>query len=76
MFSLNRQFYPLTLRNLQELINREDIGKLIDGLTSISEVIGSIVGNLGLVKTALIGISAIWGGKKLGYKNSLYIVIY
>ena len=61
---------------LQELINREDIGKLIDGLTSISEVIGSIVGNLGLVKTALIGISAIWGSKKLGYKNSLYIVIY
>lgn len=53
---------------LQELVNRKDVGNVIDFLTNVSTGIGNIVSNLGLVKTALMGIAAVWGGKKLGYK--------
>ena len=51
---------------LQDVADRGQIGGVIDFLTSVSEGLGSIVSNLGLVKTAIIGISAVIGSQKLG----------
>ena len=50
----------------QELIDRGDIGKFIDGLTSISESIALVTKNLGLLSTAgLIG-GTIFGARNQG----------
>lgn len=57
---------------LQELVKRKDVGNIIDFLTNVSTGIGNIVSNLGLLKTALIGVVTVIGSKKLGYKYSLY----
>ena len=51
---------------LQDLVDRGVIGDLVDGLTKVSEVLGSIVSNLGLVKTAITAIAGVWGAKNLG----------
>ena len=51
---------------LQDLVDRGVIGDLVDGLTAVSEVLGSIVSNLGLVKTAITAIAGVWGAKNLG----------
>lgn len=51
---------------LQDLIDRGTLGKIIDSLTTISDVIGGLVKNLGLVKTAIIGIGGVIGSQKLG----------
>ena len=51
---------------LQDLVDRGVIGDLVDGLTAVSEVLGSIVSNLGLVKTAITAIASVWGAKNLG----------
>lgn len=40
---------------LQEITDREDIGKLIDMLTSLSESVTGLLGNLGLLGTLSIG---------------------
>lgn len=51
---------------LQEITDRGDIGKFVDFLTTISEGLGNIVSNLGLVKTAIIGVATVVGSQKLG----------
>lgn len=50
----------------QAIVDRGDLGKVIDALTSISEIIGGIVGNLGLLKTAALGVSAVLSFKNIG----------
>lgn len=50
----------------QNLIDRGDIGKIVDGLTAISEAIGAITKNLGLLGTAGVGLGAFFGIKDLG----------
>ena len=42
----------------QEILQRDDIGNFVTALTKLSEGLGSLVSNLGLVKTAALGISA------------------
>ena len=51
---------------LQSVVDRGDLGNLINGLTSVSEVIGGIISKLGLLKTAIIGVSTVIGSQKLG----------
>lgn len=55
---------------LQDVTDRGDIGKVIDFLTSVSDGIGSIVSNLGLLKTAIIAVTTIIGSQKLGILNT------
>ena len=54
---------------LQEITDRGDIGKFIDVLTKISEGLGGIISNLGILKTALIGVGTVIGSQKLGLLN-------
>lgn len=51
---------------LQEITDRGDIGKFVDMLTKISEGLGDIISNLGIFKTALIGVGTVIGSQKLG----------
>lgn len=51
---------------LQNITDRGGLGKLLDMLNNISEALGDIVSNAGLVKTALIAIGTVVGTKKLG----------
>lgn len=51
---------------LQEAINRDSFKNIIDALTDISEAIGKVTSNIGILKTAIIGISGIIGSQKLG----------
>ena len=54
---------------LTEVADRGGIGNIVDGLTNISEALGWIVSNLGLVKTSLIGVFGVIGSQKLGFFN-------
>lgn len=47
----------------QTLIDRGTVGGVIDFLTSVSDGIGGIISNLGILKTAIIGIGAIFGSQ-------------
>ena len=51
---------------LQEITDRTDIGNVIDTITNVSEGLGKIISDLGLLKTAIIGVSAVIGSQKLG----------
>ena len=51
---------------LQDLVDRGVIGDFIEALTKISEVLGNILSQAGLIKTAFISLGTIWGSKKLG----------
>ena len=51
---------------VQDIVNRGDLGKVIDGLTTISEGVGNLISNLGLVKTAALGVSAALSFKNVG----------
>lgn len=42
----------------QSIIDRGDLGIVIDGLTKISEVLGTLIDKIGLVKGAAIALSA------------------
>ena len=50
---------------LQDLVDRGDIGKLVDGLIKVSEALGNILSQTGLLKTAFIGLSTIIGSRRL-----------
>ncbi len=50
----------------QDLVDRGALGGLIDGLTTISEIITSIVDNLGLFKTAALGLGVYLSSKNTG----------
>lgn len=51
---------------LQTLIDRGDLGTIVDNLTKVSEGIGFVTSKLGLLKTAIIGVSTVIGSQKLG----------
>ena len=54
------------VETLTQVTDRGDIGAFIDMLTKLSEGLGNVAGNLGIVKTAIIGISTVIGSQKLG----------
>lgn len=51
---------------VQDLVDRGSLGSLVDALTKISEAISLVVGNLGLLKTAAIGITTVLSIKNIG----------
>lgn len=51
---------------VQDIVDRGDLGTIISGLTKVSEVITSVTSNLGLLKTAALGISAALSFKNIG----------
>ena len=50
----------------QEMIDRGDLGNIISGLTKLSEGITFLVDKLGLLKTAVLAITAIQSAKGHG----------
>lgn len=50
----------------QDILDRGDLGKIIDALTTVSEAIGSVTSNIGLLKAAALGISAALSIKNVG----------
>ena len=56
---------------VQQLIDRGDLGTIVDGLTKISEAISFITSSLGLLKTAALGITAVLSFKNVG-RDKMY----
>lgn len=56
---------------LQDLVERGTIGKLVDSLTQISEILGKLLNKAGLLKTAFIGIASIFGARSMSLGGSL-----
>lgn len=54
---------------VQNILDRGDLGTIVDGLTKVSEAIGFLISNLGLLGTAGNTISGILGAKGLGLKS-------
>lgn len=52
--------------NAQDLLKRDDFGKLVDGLTKLSEAIGLVIEKAGLLGTIGIGAGAFAGIKNVG----------
>ena len=50
----------------QSILDRGDLGKMVDGLTSISEGVAGLISNLGLLKTAALGVSSYLAFKNVG----------
>lgn len=50
----------------QDILDRGDLGKIIDALTTVSEAIGSVISNIGLLKAAALGIGAALSFKNVG----------
>ena len=55
----------------QDIIDRGDLGKIIDALTTVSEAIGSVTSNIGLLKAAALGIGAALSFKNVG-RDKMY----
>lgn len=53
----------------QEMLDRGDFGKVIDVLTKLSEAIGWVIDNAGLLGTIGIGAGAFAGFKNVGKRN-------
>ena len=51
---------------VQELVDRGDIGKIVDGLTKISEVLGLIINNVGILGSVGLGAGIFAGIKNVG----------
>nr|DAG19876.1 MAG TPA: minor tail protein [Caudoviricetes sp.] len=51
---------------VQDILDRGDIGTIVDGLTKISEAIGFVTSNLGLLKTAALGAAGYLSFKNVG----------
>ena len=56
---------------VQQMIDRGDIGKVVDALTKISEAIGFVVDKLGLLKTTVLGVTAALSFKNVG-RDKMY----
>lgn len=56
---------------VQQMIDRGDIGKVVDALTKISESIGFVVDKLGLLKTTVLGVTAALSFKNVG-RDKMY----
>ena len=54
---------------VQNILDRGDLGTIVDGLTKVSEAVGFLTSNLGLLGTAGNTISGILGAKGLGLKS-------
>ena len=54
---------------VQEMIDRGDLGIIIDGLVKLSEAIGFVLDKAGLLGTAGAGIGAYLGLKNVGTTN-------
>lgn len=54
---------------IQQMVDRGDLGTIVDGLTKLSEGIGFVTGNLGLLKTAALGIATALSFKNVGECN-------
>ena len=54
---------------LTEITDRGELGNIVDDLTRISEALGTVASNLGLVKTAVLGVSAVVGATKVNLFN-------
>ena len=57
----------------QEMIDRGDFGKVIDGLVKLSEAIGFVLDKAGLLGTAGIIGGGILGAKNVGKRRSNYV---
>ena len=51
---------------VQDILDRGDIGTIVDGLTKISEAIGFVTSNLGILKTAALGVAGYLSFKNVG----------
>lgn len=51
---------------VQDILDRGDIGTIVDGLTKISKAIGFVTSNLGLLKTAALGVAGYLSFKNVG----------
>lgn len=51
---------------IQQMVDRGYLGTIVDGLTKLSEGIGFVTGNLGLLKTAALGITGVLAFKNIG----------
>lgn len=51
---------------VQDILDRRDIGTIVDGLTKISEAIGFVTSNLGILKTAALGVAGYLSFKNVG----------
>lgn len=60
----------------QEIIDRGDLGTIIDGLTAISEGIGGVVGKLGLIKTAALAAAGYLSFKNVGVDKMHSTVLF
>lgn len=56
---------------VQELINRGDIGKLVDGLTKLSEALGFVIDKLGILGSVGLGAGIFSGIKNVG-RDKMY----
>ena len=56
---------------IQQMVDRGDLGTIVDGLTKLSEGIGFVTGNLGLLKTAALGITGVLAFKNVG-RDKMY----
>ena len=54
---------------VQQMVDRGDLGTIITGLIKLSEGITFVTGNLGLLKTAALGITAALSFKNIGECN-------
>ncbi len=54
---------------VQNILDRGDLGTIVDGLAKVSEAVGFLTSNLGLLGTAGNTISGILGAKGLGLKS-------
>jgi TP901 family phage tail tape measure protein len=51
---------------VQDILDRGDIGTIVDGLTKISEAISFVTSNLGILKTAALGVAGYLSFKNVG----------
>lgn len=56
---------------IQQMVDRGDLGTIVDGLTKLSEGIGFVTSNLGLLKTAALGITGVLAFKNVG-RDKMY----
>ena len=63
-----------TWTGLLTTLSRSDFGVIIDGLTGISELITTIVGNVGLIQTVLGGAGGLLASKTGLGKHSFVVV--
>lgn len=51
---------------LTEIADRGEIGNFIDNLTKISETVGNLISQFGVLKTSIVAIGTVIGSQKLG----------